>query len=78
MVAHERPFNDSRKMTTNKTNKISVDVHLDDIKDIQTILRELKKTVETDGAYCPYNKTYPCQARVVHQIRRILHDEIER
>lgn len=61
-----------------ESTKISISEHLEEIREIQKIMRELKRTIETDGSYCPYNKVYPWQAEVVHEVRQILHDKIER
>lgn len=60
-----------------KLEKIQVHQYLTEIKEIKHILKELERTAETNGCYCPYNKVYPCQARVVHQIREILREKIE-
>lgn len=51
--------------------------HLEEIKEIRKILLELRRTVDTDGCYCPYNKVYSRQAKVVHEIREKLREEIE-
>lgn len=61
-----------------ESTKIPISRHLEDIREIERIMRELKRTVETDGTYCSYNKVYPWQAEVVHEVRQILHDKIER
>ena len=58
--------------------KIEISEHLEDIKEIRKIMRELKRTVDTNGTYCPYNKVYPWQAQVVRDIREILREKIER
>jgi len=60
-----------------KKQKIAIDCHYDDLKESIQILRKLKKTVDSDGTYCPFNKTYPHQADVAHRIRQILREEIE-
>ena len=57
--------------------EIGVSQHLRELKECQQILRNLTKTVDTDGCYCPYNKVYPHQAKVVHEIREILKEKIE-
>lgn len=58
--------------------KIPIKQHYVEIKECREILRELKRTVDTDGCYCPYNKVYPHQAEVVHEIREILRQKIEK
>lgn len=52
--------------------------HLEEIKEIQAILLELKRTADTCGDHCPYNKVYPHQAKIVYKIREILREEIEK
>jgi len=42
------------------------------IKESLKILRELKRTEETDGCYNPFNKTHPAIAEAVHKVYEIL------
>lgn len=58
--------------------KIGLEQHYKELEECKHILDEIKKTADTNGAYCPYNKTYPCQANVVHEIRKILSSKIEK
>jgi len=57
--------------------EIEVPKHLQEIKEIQKILRELKRTTDTDGCYNPYNLVYPYIAKVVHEVRELLKVKIE-
>jgi len=52
--------------------KISVEQHLEDLKECKIILRELQRTVDTDGCYSPYNNNFDAQAEIVHESLNIL------
>ena len=58
--------------------KISPEIHVLEIDECLQILRELKRTIETDGRYCPYNWTFPYQAKVVHELLAFLTKKILR
>lgn len=57
--------------------KIPVSQHLEELRESRSILKKLEQTTETDGCFCPFNKTYPHQAEVVHEVREILRTKIE-
>jgi len=57
-------------------SEISISQHLEEIKETKRILRELERTVETNGCYCPFNKTYPWQAKVIHEVTEILRNKL--
>lgn len=58
-------------------NKMAIKEHYKELKECQKILRELKRSADTNGTYNPYNIVYPYQAKIVHQIREILRQKIE-
>ena len=52
--------------------KISIEQHLEELKECKIIIRELQRMVDTDGCYSPYNNTFDAQAEIVHESLNIL------
>lgn len=50
--------------------------HAEEIDECLKISKELKRTLETDGTYCPYNWAFPYQAKVVHELLDFLHKKV--
>ena len=59
-------------------DKLSVEQHLEDLKECKNIIRELQRTVDTNGCYSPYNNTFDAQAEIVHEALNVLNRIIKR
>jgi len=51
---------------------------VDDVKKIKQIIKEIKRTDETEGCYNPYNVTFPYLVKLTHEIRIKLEAGVEK